>query len=174
MDVSVIVRFLCVQEKRSILFETLNSPPPISLLVNAETPCVRFYHPQRKGGELLQLCTGIVCTCAEGKSGWWQIYFFVFLCHLPRHKNTKGSIWGFISEREHQFGHNRSSDRYHWCAVHRFISTSAFFFNFSPLVPENCSMQKADKVNNFERTDYLCVTTPVTKIDFGEHQLLLQ
>ncbi|XP_075896440.1 complement C3-like [Nelusetta ayraudi] len=62
-----------------------------------ETPCMRFYHLQRKDGELLQLCVGIVCTCAE----------------------------------------------------------------------ENCSMQKADKVDNFERTDYLCVTTAITKIDFA-------
>uniref|UniRef100_A0A8C7XA64 Alpha-macroglobulin receptor-binding domain-containing protein n=1 Tax=Oryzias sinensis TaxID=183150 RepID=A0A8C7XA64_9TELE len=30
------------------------------------TPCVKFYHPEREGGQLLQLCTDDECTCAEG------------------------------------------------------------------------------------------------------------
>ncbi|KAM7010032.1 complement C3-like [Tautogolabrus adspersus] len=30
-----------------------------------ETPCVKFYHPERTSGELLQLCRGDECTCAE-------------------------------------------------------------------------------------------------------------
>nr|XP_020511756.1 complement C3-like [Labrus bergylta] len=30
-----------------------------------ETPCVKFYHPERGSGELLQLCKGDECTCAE-------------------------------------------------------------------------------------------------------------
>lgn len=30
-----------------------------------QTPCVKFYHPQRKGGKLLQLCRDNECTCAE-------------------------------------------------------------------------------------------------------------
>ncbi len=34
----------------------------------AETPCVKFYHTEREGGELLRLCRGDECTCAEGKS----------------------------------------------------------------------------------------------------------
>uniref|UniRef100_A0A8C9YTS7 Complement C3-like n=1 Tax=Sander lucioperca TaxID=283035 RepID=A0A8C9YTS7_SANLU len=29
--------------------------------------CVKFYHPERKAGELLQLCTSDACRCAEGK-----------------------------------------------------------------------------------------------------------
>ncbi|XP_041838072.1 complement C3-like [Melanotaenia boesemani] len=30
-----------------------------------QTPCVKFYHPQREAGKLLQLCRGDECTCAE-------------------------------------------------------------------------------------------------------------
>ncbi|XP_037545595.1 complement C3 [Nematolebias whitei] len=29
------------------------------------TPCVKFYHPERRAGHLLQLCRGDECTCAE-------------------------------------------------------------------------------------------------------------
>lgn len=44
-----------------ISLETFCSP--------AETACVRFYHPERKAGQLLQLCRGNECTCAEGETG---------------------------------------------------------------------------------------------------------
>ncbi|KAF6739079.1 Complement C3 [Oryzias melastigma] len=30
-----------------------------------QTPCVKFYHPERKAGQLKQLCRGDVCKCAE-------------------------------------------------------------------------------------------------------------
>uniref|UniRef100_H2N0V5 NTR domain-containing protein n=1 Tax=Oryzias latipes TaxID=8090 RepID=H2N0V5_ORYLA len=30
-----------------------------------QTPCVKFYHPKREGGQLLQLCRDDECTCAE-------------------------------------------------------------------------------------------------------------
>ncbi|RVE75818.1 hypothetical protein OJAV_G00002520 [Oryzias javanicus] len=30
-----------------------------------QTPCVKFYHPEREAGQLLQLCRGDVCTCVE-------------------------------------------------------------------------------------------------------------
>nr|AHF81487.1 complement component pro-C3-1 [Trematomus bernacchii] len=30
-----------------------------------QTHCVQFYHPERKGGQLLRLCRGDECTCAE-------------------------------------------------------------------------------------------------------------
>uniref|UniRef100_A0A3P9IWJ0 Complement component c3a, duplicate 5 n=1 Tax=Oryzias latipes TaxID=8090 RepID=A0A3P9IWJ0_ORYLA len=30
-----------------------------------QTPCVKFYHPEREGGQLLQLCKDDECTCAE-------------------------------------------------------------------------------------------------------------
>uniref|UniRef100_A0A3P9MTA9 Complement C3 n=1 Tax=Poecilia reticulata TaxID=8081 RepID=A0A3P9MTA9_POERE len=30
-----------------------------------QTPCVKFYHPERKGGKLLQLCRDNECSCAE-------------------------------------------------------------------------------------------------------------
>ncbi|XP_023190444.1 complement C3-like [Xiphophorus maculatus] len=30
-----------------------------------QTPCVKFYHPERKGGQLLRLCRDNDCTCAE-------------------------------------------------------------------------------------------------------------
>uniref|UniRef100_A0A8C9X2S2 Anaphylatoxin-like domain-containing protein n=1 Tax=Sander lucioperca TaxID=283035 RepID=A0A8C9X2S2_SANLU len=30
------------------------------------THCVKFYHPERKAGKLLRLCTNDECTCAEG------------------------------------------------------------------------------------------------------------
>ncbi|KAI4800334.1 hypothetical protein KUCAC02_013326 [Chaenocephalus aceratus] len=30
-----------------------------------QTHCVQFYHPERKGGELLRLCRGDECICAE-------------------------------------------------------------------------------------------------------------
>ena len=33
----------------------------------SETPCVKFYHPERRAGQLMQLCRGDECTCAEGK-----------------------------------------------------------------------------------------------------------
>nr|AEJ37035.1 complement component c3-2 [Dicentrarchus labrax] len=29
------------------------------------TPCVKFYHPERRAGQLLRLCRNDVCTCAE-------------------------------------------------------------------------------------------------------------
>uniref|UniRef100_A0A671YLM0 Complement C3-like n=1 Tax=Sparus aurata TaxID=8175 RepID=A0A671YLM0_SPAAU len=32
-----------------------------------QTPCVKFYHPERRAGHLLRLCRGDECTCAEGK-----------------------------------------------------------------------------------------------------------
>uniref|UniRef100_A0A669B5S5 Complement component c3a, duplicate 5 n=1 Tax=Oreochromis niloticus TaxID=8128 RepID=A0A669B5S5_ORENI len=32
-----------------------------------QTRCVKFYHPQREAGKLLQLCRDNICTCAEGK-----------------------------------------------------------------------------------------------------------
>lgn len=33
----------------------------------AATPCVKFYHPERRSGQLMQLCRNQECTCAEGK-----------------------------------------------------------------------------------------------------------
>ncbi|XP_035763617.1 complement C3-like [Neolamprologus brichardi] len=30
-----------------------------------QTRCVKFYHPQREAGKLLQLCRDNICTCAE-------------------------------------------------------------------------------------------------------------
>ncbi|RVE75820.1 hypothetical protein OJAV_G00002540 [Oryzias javanicus] len=30
-----------------------------------QTSCVKFYHPEREAGHLMQLCRGDVCTCAE-------------------------------------------------------------------------------------------------------------
>ncbi|KAF6739102.1 Complement C3 [Oryzias melastigma] len=30
-----------------------------------QTPCVKFYHPEREAGQLLRLCKGDECTCAE-------------------------------------------------------------------------------------------------------------
>uniref|UniRef100_A0A3B3C6T3 NTR domain-containing protein n=1 Tax=Oryzias melastigma TaxID=30732 RepID=A0A3B3C6T3_ORYME len=30
-----------------------------------QTPCVKFYHPEREAGQLKQLCRGDVCKCAE-------------------------------------------------------------------------------------------------------------
>ncbi|XP_051240232.1 complement C3-like [Dicentrarchus labrax] len=30
-----------------------------------QTPCVKFYHPERRAGQLLQLCRNDVCRCAE-------------------------------------------------------------------------------------------------------------
>uniref|UniRef100_A0A667Z865 Complement C3-like n=1 Tax=Myripristis murdjan TaxID=586833 RepID=A0A667Z865_9TELE len=30
-----------------------------------QRPCVKFYHPERRGGQLLQLCQKDECTCAE-------------------------------------------------------------------------------------------------------------
>ena len=33
----------------------------------AETHCMKFYHPERRAGQLLRLCRGDVCICAEGK-----------------------------------------------------------------------------------------------------------
>uniref|UniRef100_A0A3P9H9A7 Alpha-macroglobulin receptor-binding domain-containing protein n=1 Tax=Oryzias latipes TaxID=8090 RepID=A0A3P9H9A7_ORYLA len=33
-----------------------------------QTPCVKFYHPEREGGQLLQLCTDDECTCAEDRN----------------------------------------------------------------------------------------------------------
>uniref|UniRef100_A0A671YCB2 NTR domain-containing protein n=1 Tax=Sparus aurata TaxID=8175 RepID=A0A671YCB2_SPAAU len=32
-----------------------------------QTPCVKFYRPERVAGKLLRLCRGDECTCAEGK-----------------------------------------------------------------------------------------------------------
>uniref|UniRef100_A0A671YQE7 Complement C3-like n=1 Tax=Sparus aurata TaxID=8175 RepID=A0A671YQE7_SPAAU len=32
-----------------------------------QTPCVKFYHPERRAGQLMRLCRGDECTCAEGK-----------------------------------------------------------------------------------------------------------
>ena len=32
----------------------------------AETHCVKFYHPERKAGKLMRLCTSDTCKCAEG------------------------------------------------------------------------------------------------------------
>ncbi|KAI3352298.1 hypothetical protein L3Q82_005277 [Scortum barcoo] len=32
-----------------------------------QAPCMKFYHPERRDGELLKLCTDDVCTCAEGR-----------------------------------------------------------------------------------------------------------
>ncbi|KAG8015205.1 Complement C3 [Nibea albiflora] len=33
-----------------------------------QTQCMKFYHPQRKSGELLRLCRNDECTCAEGSN----------------------------------------------------------------------------------------------------------
>lgn len=38
----------------------------MSFFLVTETPCVKFYHPERREGKLLKLCTN-ECTCAEGK-----------------------------------------------------------------------------------------------------------
>ncbi|XP_036954098.1 complement C3-like [Acanthopagrus latus] len=35
----------------------------------AQTPCVKFYHPERRNGELLQLCRNGECMCAEEECG---------------------------------------------------------------------------------------------------------
>lgn len=41
---------------------------------NAETRCVKFYHPERRDGQLLRLCRNEECTCAEGEQmiGQWS------------------------------------------------------------------------------------------------------
>lgn len=41
----------------------------------AEMACVKFYHPERTSGQLLRLCRGDECTCAEGEWTW--------LCRRP-------------------------------------------------------------------------------------------
>lgn len=48
-----------------------------SLFVNADTKCVRFYHPERKTGELLRLCRNDECICAEGKQEMTLHTFFL-------------------------------------------------------------------------------------------------
>ncbi|XP_039860324.1 complement C3-like, partial [Simochromis diagramma] len=35
-----------------------------------QTRCVKFYHPEREAGKLLQLCRDNICTCAEGKHNY--------------------------------------------------------------------------------------------------------
>ncbi|XP_028998589.1 complement C3-like isoform X2 [Betta splendens] len=46
-------------------------PAPVSVYEyydhqhNSQTPCVKFYHPQRRSGELLRLCQKNECICAE-------------------------------------------------------------------------------------------------------------
>uniref|UniRef100_A0A671YE26 NTR domain-containing protein n=1 Tax=Sparus aurata TaxID=8175 RepID=A0A671YE26_SPAAU len=37
------------------------------LTFSLQTPCVKFYRPERVAGKLLRLCRGDECTCAEGK-----------------------------------------------------------------------------------------------------------
>lgn len=52
---------------------------------------MKFYHPERRQGELLYLCRGTECTCAEGKQHddvvMWD------------YTNTKGRFWG-ASQRQ--------------------------------------------------------------------------
>ncbi|XP_070776629.1 complement C3-like [Enoplosus armatus] len=33
--------------------------------ITVQTPCVKFYHPERRDGKLLRLCANDECTCAE-------------------------------------------------------------------------------------------------------------
>uniref|UniRef100_A0A3P8SLS1 Complement component c3a, duplicate 5 n=1 Tax=Amphiprion percula TaxID=161767 RepID=A0A3P8SLS1_AMPPE len=40
---------------------------------NNKKHCVKFYHPERRQGELLKLCTAKECTCAEGKQNYYYI-----------------------------------------------------------------------------------------------------
>uniref|UniRef100_A0A669EYB3 Complement C3 n=1 Tax=Oreochromis niloticus TaxID=8128 RepID=A0A669EYB3_ORENI len=35
------------------------------MCIKMQTRCVKFYHPQREAGKLLQLCRDNICTCAE-------------------------------------------------------------------------------------------------------------
>lgn len=56
-----------------------------SLFVNAETKCVRFYHPERKAGELLRLCRNDECICAEGKQEMTLHTFFKPLKFFIKH-----------------------------------------------------------------------------------------
>lgn len=52
---------------------------------------MKFYHPDRKQGELLYLCRGTQCTCAEGKQ-----HDDVF---MGDDTSTKGRFWG-VSQRQ--------------------------------------------------------------------------
>uniref|UniRef100_A0A8C9YNS1 Complement C3-like n=1 Tax=Sander lucioperca TaxID=283035 RepID=A0A8C9YNS1_SANLU len=50
--------------------------------------CVKFYHPERKAGELLQLCTSDACRCAEGKQD--DSMFCMFHCAFLRKQYVLG------------------------------------------------------------------------------------
>lgn len=59
------------------IFKCTTMVQKTSLFVNAETKCVRFYHPERKAGELLRLCRNDECICAEGKQEMTLHTFFL-------------------------------------------------------------------------------------------------
>lgn len=84
-----------------------------------------------------------------------------------RHRNTKGDLRIYKGCGTSDLTHSITREAPLMCC-------SSFHSNFlPPLVPESCSMQKTDKVENHVRTAYLCMTTPITKIDYGEHRLIL-
>lgn len=53
----------------------------------SETPCVKFYHPERRAGQLLQLCRDDECTCAEGRQH----------TSILKHQLNSGSLKMFLS-----------------------------------------------------------------------------
>lgn len=42
----------------------------------AETHCVKFYHPERRNGEIMRLCRNDECVCAEGKQSQNAMFCF--------------------------------------------------------------------------------------------------
>lgn len=61
------------QPSQGFLYEKLHSVEKsdskiFSPSAFAERPCVKFYHPERRDGQLMQLCQGTECQCAEGNN----------------------------------------------------------------------------------------------------------
>lgn len=103
-----------------------------------ETPCVKFYHPDRTAGLLLRLCRKEECACAEGKQEEVSV----------QHQRCLLSFLSF-------------SARF-WP---RHLDFSDHVDNF---LPENCSIQKKEKISDDERTAMTCDTSLNAKTDFGK------
>lgn len=109
---------------------------------------MKFYHPERRAGQLLKLCTKNECTCAEGKMDDNFQFPQTVSCEFSG-KNPNN---------------NNKTQQRNGTLTHHYIH----FNNLFPSHPENCSLQKKGHISNDVRAEKSCESTPTRKIDYGK------
>ncbi|KAM7418857.1 hypothetical protein PAMA_016131 [Pampus argenteus] len=119
--------------------------------------CVKFYHPERRSGELLSLCRNDECTCAEaaqGQNDWEVTYTSTKICAL---KGSTVDINCTYSSRVN--GHERT-----------FWFTKSGNYEFADLRTE---LEYAGRVQyHFDENNYTLRITDLKESDSAEYKLI--